>query len=226
MKLQYLGHSGFFFQDSQNRTILVDPFITGNPLTSVKANQLTADYIILTHAHSDHFGDTLTIADKRKTTIICIAELASYISRKGFKTHSLQIGGSFSFDFGKVKLVPALHSSSTSDGAYAGPAAGAVFTVDNKTIYHCGDTGIIGDMKLIGEIDPIDVLLIPIGGNFTMDIEDAVRAVSLIQPKLTIPIHYNTFALIQANPQVFIDKIAANGYQGSALKPGEELNIS
>jgi len=219
MKLQYLGHSAFLISDSQNHTILIDPFLTGNPLAPVKANQVKADYIILTHAHSDHIGDALNIADKRKTTIICVVELAS-------NTHPLQIGGAFQFPFGKVKFVTAFHGSSTSNGLYAGLAAGVVFKVDNKTIYHCGDTGIFGDMKLIGEIDKIDVLLIPIGGNYTMDIEDAVRAVSLIQPELAIPMHYNTFSLIRANPQEFVDKIAANGFHGKVLTPGEELQLS
>jgi L-ascorbate metabolism protein UlaG (beta-lactamase superfamily) len=226
MKLQYLGHSAFLISDSQNHTILIDPFLTGNPLAPVKANQVKADYIILTHAHSDHIGDALNIADKRKTTIICVVELASIISKNGYNTHPLQIGGAFQFPFGKVKFVTAFHGSSTSNGLYAGLAAGVVFKVDNKTIYHCGDTGIFGDMKLIGEIDKIDVLLIPIGGNYTMDIEDAVRAVSLIQPELAIPMHYNTFSLIRANPQEFVDKITANGFHGKVLTPGEELQLS
>ncbi|MEN6445146.1 MAG: metal-dependent hydrolase [Candidatus Cloacimonas sp.] len=226
MKLQYLGHSAFLFTDSQQCNILIDPFLNGNPLAPIKANQIRADYIILTHGHSDHLGDTLTIADKYNTIVICVAELASQISRNGLKTHPMQVGGAHRFSFGKLKLVPAIHSSSTTNGNYAGLAAGVVFNVDNKTIYHCGDTGIFGDMQLIGEMDQIDILLIPIGGNYTMDIDDAVRAVNRIKPKLTIPMHYNTFDLIKANPVEFIDKLTASGFTGKVMKPGEEMHLS
>ncbi|HQP62984.1 MAG TPA: metal-dependent hydrolase, partial [Candidatus Cloacimonas sp.] len=152
MELQYFGHSTFLFTNSQKQNIIIDPYLNANPLSPVKSNQVKADYIILTHAHSDHMADALTIADRHKTTIICVSELASIISKSGFRTHPLQIGGAFRFDFGRVKFVPAFHGSSTMNGVYAGLAAGAVFTVEGKTIYHCGDTGIFGDMKLIGEI--------------------------------------------------------------------------
>ena len=225
MELQYFGHSTFLFTNSQKQNIIIDPYLNANPLSPVKSNQVKADYIILTHAHSDHMADALTIADRHKTTIICVSELASIISKSGFRTHPLQIGGAFRFDFGRVKFVPAFHGSSTMNGVYAGLAAGAVFTVEGKTIYHCGDTGIFGDMKLIGEIDKIDILLIPIGGNYTMDIDDAVRAVTMINPELAIPMHYNTFDLIKCDPQEFIDRIATNGFRGKVMKPGEKMNI-
>jgi len=226
MKLQYLGHSAFRIETETGISILIDPFVDKNPLSTIKSGQLSADYIILTHAHGDHLGDTLSIAQKGLTTIVGVGELVNLFSDKGYRTHALQIGGAFSFEFGRVKLVPALHGSLTPDGRYAGLAAGVVLSIEGKNLYHCGDTGIFGDMKLIGEMHPIDVVMIPIGGNYTMDIDDAVWAVDLIRPKLAIPMHYNTFPLIKADPETFVQRIAAKGYPGKIMQNGEKVSIS
>jgi len=225
MKLQYLGHSAFRIETDKGISILIDPFVDKNPLAPLKSAQLTADYIVITHAHGDHLGDTLSIAKKGKTTLIGVGELMSMLADKGYQTHALQIGGAFDFEFGRVKLVQALHGNQTPDGRYAGLAAGAVLTIEGKNLYHCGDTGIFGDMKLIGEMHPINCLLIPIGGNYTMDISDAVWAVDLIQPKLAIPMHYNTFPVIKCDPQEFVAKIEAKGYQGKVMQYGETIAI-
>ena len=137
----------------------------------------------------------------------------------------MQIGGAFDFDFGRVKFCTAEHGSETPDGKYAGLAAGVILTIDSQTIYHAGDTGIFGDMKLIAELQPIDYFLAPIGGNFTMDISDAALAASWIRPKLAIPMHYNTFPLIAVNPEDFITATEKYGVKARILKPGESIEL-
>ncbi len=223
MELQYLGHSAFRIETKEGKQILIDPFLERNPLAPLSPKQLKADYIILTHAHGDHLGDALTIAHMANTTIICVSELASIISKRGYKVHAMQIGGSFKFEFGKVKLTIALHGSATPDGLYAGLAAGVIIEVDGLCLYHCGDTGLFGDMQLIGDMHSIDYLLIPIGGNYTMDIDDAVRAVKMLRPKLAIPMHYNTFPVITVNPEEFVSKVEAAGFEALIMKPGDSF---
>jgi len=129
------------------------------------------------------------------------------------------------FDFGRIKFTQALHGSSNNDGQYMGDPAGVIVTMQGRKIYHCGDTGIFGDMKLIGELDKIDVMLVPIGGNFTMDVDDAVKAVNMVNPRLAIPIHYNTFPVIQAAPQEFVKKVEALGIQAKEMQYNEEISI-
>jgi L-ascorbate metabolism protein UlaG (beta-lactamase superfamily) len=223
MKLIYLGHSAFYLESNNGSSILIDPFLDKNPLAPIKAKQVFADYIILTHAHGDHIGDALAIADMNSTTIICVSELASIIAKKGYKVHAMQIGGAYGFSFGRLKLTMALHGSRTPEGEYAGCAAGAILEIDDVTIYHCGDTGIFGDMKLIGEMHKIDYLLIPIGGNYTMDVDDAVIATTMIKPGVAIPMHYNTMEIITADPEDFVAKLNNAGQVGLILQPGEEL---
>lgn len=223
MKLQFLGHSAFRIVANSGAVIIIDPYLDNNPLAPVKSSEISADYIILTHAHGDHCGDAFKIAKMGHTVFICVSELANYISKKGYKTHAMQIGGAFEFPFGLVKLVQALHGSMTPDGLYAGLAAGVVMNIDGQCIYHCGDTGLFGDMKLIGEMHKVDYLLVPIGGNYTMDISDAAQAVKMIQPRCAIPMHYNTFEIIKADPQVFQSRLAELGYQAVILAPGDSL---
>lgn len=225
MKLIYLGHSAFYLENSSGTSILIDPFLDKNPLSPIKAKQVYADYIILTHAHGDHLGDAYAIADMNSTVIICVSELASIIAKRGYKVHAMQIGGACDFSFGRVKLTMALHGSCTPEGEYAGLAAGLILNIDDVTLYHCGDTGIFGDMKLIGEMHKIDYLLVPIGGNYTMDINDAVLAAKMINPAVAIPMHYNTFDAIKANPEEFVAKLEENGILGQVLQAGEEIVV-
>ncbi|MDD4309313.1 MAG: metal-dependent hydrolase [Candidatus Cloacimonetes bacterium] len=223
MKLTYLGHSAFKIVTNNGITILIDPYVDKNPLAPIKAKHLQADYIVLTHAHGDHLGDAFSIANMNNTVFICVSELASYVAKKGYKVHAMQIGGAFTYDFGKLRLTMALHGSMTPDGLYGGLAAGVILEVDGVTIYHCGDTGIFGDMKMIGEMFKINYLLVPIGGNYTMDIDDAVLAVKMITPDIAIPMHYNTFPAIIANPEEFVKKLEAEGLLGMVMQPGEEM---
>jgi L-ascorbate metabolism protein UlaG (beta-lactamase superfamily) len=221
MKLRYLGHSAFQIVSSSGTEIVIDPFLDNNPLAPFKSHQVSADYIIITHAHGDHIGDALKIAETGKTTFVCVSELAGMLANQGHKTHAMQIGGAFTFSFGRLKLVPALHGSMTPDGRYAGLAAGVVLSIDGKCIYHCGDTGLFGDMRLIGEMFDVDYMLVPIGGNYTMDIGDAIYAVRMINPKIAIPMHYNTFDLIRADPESFAKQVKEHGYSTQVLSPGD-----
>ncbi|MBM4174668.1 MAG: metal-dependent hydrolase [Ignavibacteria bacterium] len=224
MKLTYFAHSAFLVE-FENFKILLDPFITGNPLATVEAKNLNADYIILTHGHGDHFGDTIDIARRCKSTVIAVNELANYANSKGVTAHNMHIGGVYNFPFGKVKFTIAHHGSSSPEGDYMGEPAGILLTLNGKTIYHAGDTGLFMDMKLIGETNKIDIALLPIGGNFTMDVEDAIKATEFLNAKLTIPIHYNTFPVIQADPDSFVKKLKAIGLEAKRLNFGETIEI-
>ncbi|MDD3559137.1 MAG: metal-dependent hydrolase [Melioribacteraceae bacterium] len=225
MKLRYFSHSAFQITSDSGKIILIDPFITGNPTSPVKAEELQADFIILTHAHGDHIGDAFSIADKEKTLFICVNELANYCADKGFKAHNMHIGGGYNFEFGRVKFTIAHHGSLTPDNHYGGEPAGVIISMDGKTIYHTGDTGLFLDMKLIGEINKIDYMMLPIGDNFTMGISDAVKAVEFVNPAVAIPIHYNTFPVIEADPYEFKSKVEAIGKKAMVLEFGQEIEL-
>ncbi len=225
MKLKYFSHSAFQITTNEGKVILIDPYITGNPTSPVKVEDVHADYIVLTHGHGDHLGDAMTIAERDNCLIIAVNELADYIAAKGYNAHNMHIGGGYNFEFGRVKFTIAHHGSKTPDGEYVGEPAGVILSIDGKNIYHCGDTGLFYDMKLIGEMTPIDYMLLPIGDNFTMGIDDAVKAVELTNPKVAIPIHYNTFPVINADPNEFKQKVEALGKKSIVLKYGEEIEI-
>ncbi len=226
MKLRYFSHSACQITTDSGKRILIDPFLDDNPTSPVKSDDVETDYIILSHAHNDHLGDAMKIAKRGKVMFICVNELGIYLSSKGFETHNMHIGGGYDFDFGRVKFTIAHHGSQTPDGNYAGEPAGVIIHADGKTIYHTGDTGLFLDMKLIGEMNgPIDYMLLPIGDNFTMNITDAIRAAELVRPKMAIPIHYNTFPTIEADPQEFKQKVEAVGINARVLDYGEEIKL-
>lgn len=205
MKLTYLGHSVFMVEEGDFKAI-IDPFLKGNPSSPLKPEDVkNLTHIFVTHGHGDHIGDTVELAKDNDALVITNAEISGYLSEKGVKTHPMHIGGRFKFDFGTVKLTPALHGSAipTENGPRdGGNPCGFVIEVNGKKIYHAGDTGLTMDMVLL-EVEDIDVALIPIGGNYTMDITDAIRAVEFVKPKLTIPMHYGTFPVITADPEEF-----------------------
>lgn len=225
MKLRYFSHSAFQITTGDGKTILIDPFLDGNPTSPVKSQDVNADYIILTHAHGDHIGDSFNIAKRCGSTFICVNELANYCAEKGFNAHNMHIGGSWNFDFGKVKFTIAHHGSMTPDNTYGGEPAGVILNIEGKVIYHTGDTGLFYDMKLIGEMNSIDYMLLPIGDNFTMGITDAVKAVELTNPKTAIPIHYNTFPVIKSDPYEFQKRVEAIGKKCIVLEYGQEIEI-
>lgn len=223
-QLTFLGHSCWKITAGKT-VILIDPFINGNPQSSVKEEDVKADYLIVTHAHGDHLGDAIPIAKRSGGTIISNYEIAMFCGKQGAAVHPMHIGGAHAFPFGRVKLTPAWHGSSFPDGSYGGTPAGCLVTVEGKTVYHTGDTGLFMDMQLIGEMNTIDVALIPIGDNFTMGIDDAVKAVSMLKPKKVIPMHYNTFDMIKSDPSAFSERIKTLGVAVQVLKPGETTEI-
>ncbi|WP_194745871.1 metal-dependent hydrolase [Staphylococcus chromogenes] len=230
MKLSFHGQSTVYFESNGKKGI-IDPFITGNELSDLDVSSLEVDYIILTHGHEDHFGDTIEIAKRTEATVISTAEVANYLnSAHGIENvHGMNIGGKWQFDFGTLKFVQAFHSSSLMDDngkpIYLGMPMGVILTLENKTIYHTGDTGLFSDMKLIAERHPVDVCFVPIGDNFTMGIEDASYAINtFIQPKISVPIHYNTFPLIEQNPDDFKNVVTHGEVQ--ILKPGQSVQFT
>lgn len=206
MYVSFHGHSVVKIKTG-DYTILIDPFITGNDLTDLIAENEKPNVILLTHGHNDHVGDTVAIAKANDTLVVAPFELAEYLSWQGVKTHAMHIGGARQFEFGKVKFTQAFHGSSyeteNQEIIYTGMPAGILFMAEGKTIYHAGDTALFGDMKLIGERHPIDLAFLPIGDNFTMGIDDAAYAVELLKPKAVVPIHFNTFPPIKQDPQDF-----------------------
>lgn len=225
MKLKYFSHSAFQITSKDNKKILIDPFLDDNPTSPVKSDDVDADYIILTHAHGDHLGDAEKIGKRCNSLMICVNELGNYLSAKGLKTHNMHIGGGYNFDFGRVKFTIAHHGSKTPDGEYGGEPAGVIISMEGKNIYHTGDTGLFYDMKLIGEMNKIDYMLVPIGDNFTMGITDAVKAVELVNPKVNIPMHYNTFPVINADPKEFKKKVEGKDKKCRILEFGEEIEL-
>ena len=225
MKLKYFSHSSFQVTTNSGLTLLIDPFLDDNPTAPVGSAEVDADFIILTHGHGDHIGDAFKIAQRTDPLFICVNELANYCIAKGFRAHNMHIGGSYAFDFGRLKFTIAHHGSMTPDNTYGGEPAGVVLNIDGKTLYHTGDTGLFYDMKLIGEMTPIDYMLLPIGDNFTMGITDGVKAVTLADPRVAIPMHYNTFPVIEADPHEFKRRVEAVGKEAIVLEYGEEIDL-
>ncbi|WP_217587087.1 metal-dependent hydrolase [Lentibacillus saliphilus] len=226
MKLSYHGHSVVKVV-TNDHVILIDPFITGNPLCDLDPDLVKADVILLTHGHNDHVGDTVEIAKRNDALVVATNELAVYLGQKGLKTHGMNIGGAYNFDFGRVKLTKAFHSSSYEepDGTivYTGMPTGILLTIEGKTIYHVGDTNLFSDLKLIGDMNDIDVAFIPIGDNFTMGPEDAVVAADWIQARTVVPVHYNTFPVIEQDPDAFAKSVKTGN--GKVLQVGEVFDI-
>lgn len=221
LKLTFLGHACFLMEKDQE-TLLFDPFITGNPQAPVSAAEINADYILISHGHMDHLGDAHDIAIKNDALIISTSEMAREAEKEGCRAHALHIGGSHRFTFGTVKVTPALHGS----GVPGGLACGFLVGCGGKTVYFAGDTGLFGDMKLIGEFGSPDLALLPIGDNFTMGIDDAVIACGYLNAPRVIPFHYNTWPIIEADPQIFKEKVERQTEADCIiLQPGQSYTL-
>ncbi len=220
MELKFWGHSCFSLSDS-NTHLLFDPFLTDNPNQLISADRIECDYILVSHGHFDHLGDTLKIAKRTKATVISTAEIARLCNENDCQAHGMHLGGKHSFPFGYVRITLAFHGS----GIPGGHACGFVVNFFGKTIYFAGDTALFGDMALLGKLENIDYALLPIGDNFTMGPDDAVIAASLLKPKHVIPMHYDTWPLIKQDPQAYKKAVEDQGIPVIIIKPGETLTI-
>ncbi len=222
MQIRFLGHAAFELSDGDT-TVLIDPFLTGNPKAAVSADELSPDAILLTHGHVDHLGDTVAIAKRSGAHVVAIVEIANELREEGLERVSdPNIGGTVTLDWGSAKLVPAWHTSTTPKGT-ANVPAGVIVEIGGKKIYHLGDTGLFSDLELNAKsVGGVDVALMCIGGHYTMDRHDAVRAAALVGAGQVIPCHYDTFPPIETDAQAFKFEVEAGGASRVVvLAPGE-----
>ncbi|TDD97967.1 metal-dependent hydrolase [Flavobacterium cellulosilyticum] len=225
MKITFYGHSSIGIEVS-GKHVLIDPYISANPNAShININELKADYILLTHAHSDHILDVEYIARRTNAVIVSNFEVASHFGAKGLQFHPMNHGGSWNFDFGKVKYVNAVHSSSFPDGSNGGNPGGFVIEGEHKNIYISGDTALTMDMKLIPLRTKLDLAIFPIGDNFTMDVEDAILASDFVDCDKILGVHYDTFGYIVINHEQAIRKFFDKGKDLMLLKIGESIEL-
>jgi L-ascorbate metabolism protein UlaG (beta-lactamase superfamily) len=225
-RVSWLGHACLQVE-TDGTTLLIDPFLTDNPAAAAKAKDVKADFILVSHGHGDHVGDTVDIAKRTGATVICNYEMSGWFQRQGVKlVHGQQHGGGHAFPFGRVKLTLAFHGSMLPDGTYGGNPCGFLLTLkDGKKIYDAADTGLFGDMKLIGE-EGIDLAILPIGDNFTMGPDDALRAVKLIGPRKVMPIHYNTWPLIAQDGAAWANRVRSDTKtEPLVIQPGAWIEV-
>lgn len=229
MKIIYHGHSAVQIVTGE-KSLIIDPFLSGNPLSVTKPEDIKTDAVLLTHAHMDHILDAAPIAKANQAQVVANVELATYMSWKGVETIGMNIGGTVDLGFAKAKMVQAVHTSGIVDEEnktviYGGVAAGYIVRVEGKTILHTGDTGLFSDMKLLGDRENIDVVFLPIGDHYTMGPEDALQAAEWYQAKLVIPVHYNSFPVIKQDAVQFVSQLEARGFNGKVLVPGEAIEL-
>ena len=226
MKLTFYGHATFSITVN-GKTILFDPFFTGNPsIKDASPDKIKADYIFLTHGHGDHTADVVSIAKRTGATCVAPAELAGWLGKQGIeKVHAVNHGGPVPFDFGKVRTVSAVHSSSTYDGTYAGNPVGYVFTTSSGNFYIAGDTGLTMDMQLIPLWTKLDFSVMPIGGNFTMDVADAIHAADFVKCDTVVGIHYNTWPVITIDTEKSKADFKTAGKKLLLPAPGETIEL-
>jgi L-ascorbate metabolism protein UlaG (beta-lactamase superfamily) len=225
-RVRWLGHACLYVE-SDGQRLLIDPFLTGNPAAAVPAAEVSSDFLLISHGHGDHVGDAVDLARRTGAEVIANYEISEWFKTQGVnKVHGQQHGGAAVYPFGKVKLTLAFHGSVLPDGTYGGNPAGFYLTFkDGKRVYDAADTGLFGDMRLIGE-EGIDLALLPIGDNYTMGPDDALRAVKLLQPKKVVPIHYNTWPLIAQDAQAWAERVKRETQtQAVVLKPGEWVEV-
>jgi len=220
MDVRFLGHACFTLSDGDT-TVLIDPFLTGNPKAAVSAGDVSATTLLLTHGHADHIGDTVAIAKRTGAPLVAITELAGEMKEEGLEVVDCNLGGTATFDWGWAKLVPAWHTSTTPKGTVNTPA-GLLINFQDTLVYHLGDTALFSDLKLVGKRRQIDVALMCIGGHYTMDRFDAVNAADFVGAKTVIPCHYDTFPAIETDAEAFkVEVESATSSKVVVLQPGE-----
>lgn len=227
MEILFHGHSCVQITEGDH-SLIIDPFLTGNPLAVAKPEDVRVSHVLLTHGHGDHIGDAVTIAQQNEGSIVAMVELATYLGKQGVNTVGINLGGWFSLPSGRMKLTQAFHSSSVTVGdqiTYLGMPAGMILQIGGKTIYHAGDTALFGDMKMFGELYDIDLAFLPIGDHYTMGPEDAVHAAKWLKAKQVVPIHYNTFPPIKQDAAAFVAALAEQQIKGLIMQPGERLTL-
>ncbi len=227
VKITWLGHSVFLFE--AEKKLLIDPFISGNPLAPCSPEELNPDIIAVTHGHRDHLGDTIEIGKRTGCRIISVHEVANYIKSKGVFAEGMGKGGTVNVEGIKLTMTDALHSSSIDASGFSfdgGSPAGFIIRINDHSIYHAGDTGVFGDMQLIGELYEPELALLPIGDKFTMGIKEATKAVELIQPKIVVPMHYNTFDVISQDPLKFKQAVESKtNTKVIIMQPGQSIEL-
>ena len=225
IKITWYSHACFLIETDQSK-LLTDPFLSDNPLSPAKADAIEAEYILVSHGHGDHLGDTVSIAKRTGATVISNYEIQAWLSNQGVEnTHPQHIGGGFDYPWGRVKLTIAHHGSGLPDGSYGGNPCGFLFYIEGKKISLACDTGLFYDMKLIGE-EGIDLAILPIGDNFTMGPDDALRAVKLIEPARVVPIHYDTFDVIRQDPHAWAKRVQKEtAAKATVMNPGDSLEL-
>ncbi len=226
VRLTYHGHACFSIEGA-GKTIWLDPFFTDNPQADIHLDDVKeADYILVSHGHGDHLGDAIAIAERNGAMIVSNHEIAVYCQERPVEAHGMHIGAGYQFPFSRVKMTIAHHGSSFPNGGYAGNPGGFLVDVGDKRIYFAADTGLFYDMKLLGEERTSDVPLLPIGDNYTMSPDNALRAVKPLTPRLVVPMHYNTFDVIQQDPYAFSERVKGGTEADCVvLSPGENLNL-
>lgn len=223
-EIRFLGHAAFTITDGST-TVLIDPFLTGNPKAAIAADDVNADTILITHAHADHIGDAVGIAKRTGAPVVAIVELAQELGEEGIDAQGINFGGTAVFDWGWAKMVPAWHTAVSPKGIGTIPA-GYLINFKGTVVYHLGDTGLFSDLALVGKRHPIDVALVPVGGHFTMDPIDAVDAVDFIKPQVVIPCHYNTFPVIEIDVNQFQSDVqSATSSHCVVLEPGQSHEV-
>jgi L-ascorbate metabolism protein UlaG (beta-lactamase superfamily) len=224
MEIRFLGHSAFALSEG-DMTVLIDPFLTGNPKGAIAAQDVAATTILLTHGHADHVGDTVDIAKRTGAPVLAITELAGELAQDGVETFDPNLGGTIRFDWGWAKLVPAWHTSTTPKGTVNTPA-GLLINIADTIVYHLGDTALFSDLQLVGRRQPIDVALMCIGGHYTMDRVDAIEAADLVGAKTVIPCHYNTFPALETDAEAFRSDVESATSSGVVvLDPGQSHSV-
>lgn len=224
VEVRFLGHSALLISDGTTRMV-VDPFLTGNPKAALGADQVQAEMIVLTHAHGDHYGDSVALSRRTGALIVSNYEIVGYAEKHGGQGVGMNLGGTYKFEGGWLKWFPAWHSSSFPDGTYGGLAQGFILEFGGRRIYNAGDTALFSEMARVASYN-VDLAILPIGDHFTMGPDDALKALELTRAKQVLPVHYNTFPPIVQDGDAFIRRAGLLGVEGQALKSGESLTLS